>query len=229
MKHKSLDKISIIIPAAGIGRRMKSYGCKALLKINHKTLIDIQLETIKATIPNHEVILVTGFDSERLMSQTPNDIIKIENENYYSTNISRSISIGLRATKDNDQVLIILGDVLFNSASLENLDLTKSCIVLSNDMEECEVGCNITNKENLEYMMFDLGNKWGQIVYLTGKELKLFKKIIHNRNNDRKFCFEIINEVINQGGKFKCIYSKEIMIMDIDTSKDLKKAQEFIK
>lgn len=223
---KKNQKISIIIPAAGIGRRMKSYGCKSLLKINHKNLIDIQIDVIKDTIVDHEIILIVGFDGERLINQTPDDIIKIENENYYSTNISRSISMGLRATKDNDYVLIILGDVIFNNEAIQNIDFTKSCIVISNDMEESEVGCNISNKENLEYMMFDLSNKWGQILFLTGKELRLFKKIVSNRNNDRKFCFEIINEVLNQGGKFKCIVDKDIIAIDIDTSKDLKKAQE---
>ena len=80
----------------------------------------------------------------------------------------------------------------------------------------------------LEYMMFDLENKWGHIIYLTSKELTIFKKIIWNKQNEKKFCFEIINDVLSQGGKFKCIINKDIRVMDIDTSKDLNKAQEFI-
>ena len=221
--------IHIIIPAAGIGRRMKSYGCKSLLRINGEHLIDLQLETISKSVKSYDIILVTGFDSERLMYNTPEHIIKIENENYYSTNVARSIAMGMRATKDNEHILIIFGDLLFNTEALENIDLSRSCIVISEDMEESEVGCNISNKDNLEYMMFDLSNKWGHILYLTGKELRLFKKLIYNKQHDKKFCFEIINEVINQGGKFKCIIHDDIRIIDIDTSKDLQKAQELIK
>ena len=63
---------------------------------------------------------------------------------------------------------------------------------------------------------------------LNNQELDLFKKIIWSKNKDKKFCFEIINEVVNNGGKFKCIQDKDIKVIDIDTSKDLQKAQEFI-
>ena len=221
--------IKIIIPAAGIGRRMKSYGSKSLLRINGDYLIHQQLKVISQSIKSYEIILVAGFDSERLMNNTPEDIIKIENENYYNTNVSRSIAMGMRASQDHESILIIFGDLLFNREALENIDYSKSCIVISNHMEESEVGCNISNKDNLEYMMFDLNNKWGHVLYLTGKELRLFKKLIYNKQNDKKFCFEIINEVMNQGGKFKCIMNDNIKIIDIDTSKDLQKAQELIK
>ena len=220
--------IHVIIPSAGIGKRMKSYGCKSLLNIKNNKLIDIQINTINNVIPNKEIILITGFDSDRLIANSPNDIIKIENENYYQNNVSKSISIGLRATKDNNAILIIFGDVLLNTSALENLDFQQSCIIISEHMGESEVGCNINNSGYLEHMMFDLKNKWGHILYLTNKELRIFKKIIWNKQNEKKFCFEIINEVLSQNGKFKCIINKDIRVMDIDTSKDLNKAQEFI-
>lgn len=220
--------IHIIIPSAGIGRRMKSYGCKSLLTIKNDKLIDIQISNIKNTFPINEIILITGFDSDRLINNSPKDIIKIENEKYYENNVVRSIAIGLRATKDNDHVLIVFGDILFNQECLNKININESSIIISNDMDDSEVGCNINGKNQLEYMMFDLPNKWGHIIYLTSKELTIFKKIINNKNLEKKFCFEIINEVINQGGKFKCIMDKNIKSMDIDTSKDLQKAQEFI-
>lgn len=227
--HENIEDIiiHIIIPSAGIGRRMKSYGCKSLLTIKNEKLIDIQIKNIKKTIDKYEIILITGFDSDRLMNQSPPDIIKIENEKYYENNVSRSISMGLRATKENDHVLIIFGDILFNESAIKHINFSESCIIMSNNMSDNEVGCNINDKKYLEYMMFDLPNKWGHIIYLTSKELSLFKKIIWGKQTDKKFCFEIINEVINQGGKFKCIQDKNIKVIDIDTSKDLQKAQEF--
>lgn len=220
--------IHVIIPSAGLGRRMKSYGCKSLLYIQNEKLIDIQIKKINEIIPNNDIILITGFDSERLMNNSPKNIIKIENEKYYENNVVKSINIGLRATKDNNHVLILFGDILLNEKALEKIDYSRSCIVISNHMEEGEVGCNINDNGFLEYMMFDLPNKWGHIVYLTNKELTLFKKIINNKLSDKKFCFEILNDIINQGGKFKCIQDKEIKVMDIDTSKDLHIAQGFI-
>ena len=218
----------MIIPSAGIGRRMKSYGCKSLLNIKNNKLIDIQIKCIENVIPRNEIILITGFDSDRLMSQSPKNIIKIENEKYYENNVARSIDIGLKATKENDHILILFGDILLNEDTLKHINFQESSIVISNHMSDNEVGCNINTKGYLEYMMFDLPNKWGHIIYLTSKELTLFKKIIWNKQTDKKFCFEILNEVINHGGKFKCIIDNNIKVMDIDTSKDLQKAQEFI-
>ena len=228
--HEDINKmlIHVIIPSAGIGRRMKSYGCKSLLNIKNHKLIDIQIKCIENVIPRNEIILITGFDSDRLMSQSPKNIIKIENEKYYENNVARSIDIGLKATKENDHVLILFGDILLNEDALKHINFQESSIVISNDMSDNEVGCNINAKGYLEYMMFDLPNKWGHNIYLTSKELTLFKKIIWNKQTDKKFCFEILNEVINHGGKFKCIINNNIKVMDIDTSKDLQKAQEFI-
>ncbi|MHA2054831.1 MAG: NTP transferase domain-containing protein, partial [Candidatus Hodarchaeales archaeon] len=106
--------VHVIIPSAGIGRRMKSYGCKSLLNIKNNSLISLQLDLINDSIPNKEIVLVTGFDSDRLMNNSPDNIIKIENERYYESNVVRSIGMGLRAIKENDHVLIIFGDLLLN-------------------------------------------------------------------------------------------------------------------
>ena len=45
-----------------------------------------------------------------------------------------------------------------------------------------------------------------------------------DRKNKKKFGFEIINNVIDSGGKIKCIVDKSIKVVDIDTSKDLLRA-----
>ena len=228
--HEKLEEkvIHVIIPSAGVGRRMKSYGCKSLLNIKDKKLLDIQIDLINNHIPKYEIILITGFDSDRLMNSSPENIIKIENEKYYENNVCKSIGIGLRATKGNDFVLVIFGDILFNSAVLDHIDYDKSCLIISEHMSDNEVGCNINTKGILEYMMFDLPNKWGHIAYFTGKELNLLKKYILAKHSEKKFCFEIMNDIVSQGGKFKCISHKDIKVSDIDTSKDLQKAQEFI-
>jgi choline kinase len=228
--HEKLDEklIHVIIPSAGIGRRMKSYGCKSLLNIKDTKLIDLQIDLINAHIPQNEIILITGFDSERLMSNSPDDIIKIENEKYYENNVCKSIGAGLRATKNNNSVLIIFGDLLFNDEMFRQIDYNKSSLVISEYMSDNEVGCNINQKGMLEYMMFDLPNKWGHIALFTGKELALLKKYVWAKQSEKKFCFEVINDIVSQGGKFQCVRSEKIKIMDIDTSKDLQRAQEFI-
>ena len=41
------------------------------------------------------------------------------------------------------------------------------------------------------------------------------------------FCFEIINKVISKGNKVKCFSHERGKVMDIDTSKDLVKANKY--
>ena len=68
-------EISIVIPAAGMGRRMKSYGPKALIplpsdKTNPRTgesrgenitLIERQIHILIDCYPNAEIFIVVGF------------------------------------------------------------------------------------------------------------------------------------------------------------------------
>ena len=95
-------------------------------------------------------------------------------------------------------------------------------------MTKDEVGCNISNKR-AQYLIPDIENKWAQIAYLKGRELELFSKSVFNRDNDKKFGFEIINACIEMGGKFDTITPRNMKVTDIDTSKDLITAKKILK
>jgi len=222
------DAIDILIPAAGLGRRMKAYGPKPLIKIkNNTTIIDNQLSLLKKYIHCDKTILVCGFEADLVMNNTPDYLIKIENEHYETTNVARSIGMGLRAcTKD---VMIIYGDVVFNSNTLKGLSLNHSCIISSNNiMDENEVGCTVNAKGYVENFMYDLESKWGQIVLLKGKELRMARKYCWDSNNYNKFGFEILNKIISQGGKILSHNPSGSRILDVDTSKDVERAKTII-
>ena len=60
---KNNKKMTVIIPAAGAGRRMKSYGPKCLIDLTpNQTILDRQLEIINNTFKRTEIILVCGFE-----------------------------------------------------------------------------------------------------------------------------------------------------------------------
>ena len=81
IRGKKSQRYSIIIPSAGMGKRMRSYGPKSLIKVTpDKNIIDNQIEIINKNFNNHEVILVCGFEADKLMNNTPDNIVKIENE-----------------------------------------------------------------------------------------------------------------------------------------------------
>ena len=132
--------------------------------------------------------------------------------------------MALRAVK-TDRVLIVYGDLVFNDLALSKMDYSASCTSAKNDeFRQSEVGCIVDANGNITNMMYDLDIKWSQVLYLDGKELDLFKKISQEKKNKKMFGFEILNKVIDCGGKIKCIIDDSIEVVDIDTSKDLLRA-----
>ena len=224
-----INHINVIIPAAGIGRRMKSYGPKPLIKIGNSTIIKNQISVLQTYIPNANIILVCGFKADRLMNETPSNILKIENERYKQTNVVRSIGMGLRAVTNSFPVMIVYGDLVFNSEAIKHIHLKKSCIVVTDQgMGDEEVGCVMDHHRMLTNLMYDLPYKWGQIALFVNKELELLKELCWDERNSTKFGFEIINQIIDKGGNFKCVYNDKIKIVDIDSSKDILKAKEIL-
>mgnify|MGYP005818674281 FL=1 len=140
----SQDKIKIIIPAAGMGRRMKSYGPKSLIKIGNSTIIKNQINLLQTYIPNATIVLICGFKATVLMNETPNHILKIENEKYEQTSVVRSIGMGLRAISDCSKLLVVYGDLVFNSATLKNMTFKESSIIVTDQkMGNEEVGLSL--------------------------------------------------------------------------------------
>ena len=143
IKQRKEDPITVIIPAAGEGRRMKSYGPKSLIRLTKESVLERQIRIITKIIDNVNFIVVTGFECDKLMESCPDYFIKLENENYKITNVSRSISIALRAVKA-ERVLIIYGDLVFNERALSKMDYSASCTSARNDeFRQSEVGCII--------------------------------------------------------------------------------------
>ena len=215
-------KYSIVIPAAGIGSRMKKYGPKPLIKINNSNnLIDRQFKIIDSVFRWYEIILITGFQHNKIIKHVPSKIKTIYNNDYESTNVIHSINIGLNNCS-TDNVIILYGDLVFNKFAINLPFNLESMAVISNTMKSEEIGCNITNGY-VEQMFYGINNKWAQILFLQNKELELMKDFASQENNATKYGFEAVNHIISKGGKFKAIQPKQAKIIDIDTSLDLKR------
>ena len=224
IKASTSDELTVIIPSAGEGRRMKSYGPKSLIEIGNGTILERQIRIINKELGNVRFVIVTGFQCDKVMNCCPDHFVKLENENYEVTNVCRSLSIALRAVHTT-RVLVVYGDLVFNNKAISELDYTVSCTSASeDDYRNEEVGCVIDDKNNITNMMYDLKDKWNQILYLQDKELLFFKEICQDRKNKKLFGFEVLNKVLDLGGKIKCVRNKEIKVIDIDTSKDLLRA-----
>ena len=89
-------EISVVIPVAGMGHRMKSYGPKCLLPANQKeSILEKTIRNIKREYPNSDIIVVAGFESEKIIRKMPHFVRVVENQNYQETNVVESIRIGI--------------------------------------------------------------------------------------------------------------------------------------
>ena len=229
---KSLDAkgLDILIPAAGLGKRMKSHGPKSLIPIKYgQRILDRQVNLIDDYFKKYNLVIVCGFEADKLIAESPAEAIKIENELYENTNVARSISLGLRAIPSSKRLLLINGDLVFTDNMIGAMSYDYSCIFVSEQcMGDGEVGCIINEKGHLENLMYDLPVKWCQVAYFQGKELEELRNIACQRKNKKLFTFEIINKIIDRGGTFKCMKNPSVKVIDVDTSKDIKRAKEII-
>jgi choline kinase len=204
-----------------MGRRMKIYGPKSLVPVNdEQTILSRQLELIDSCFKRYEIILVGGFQHEKLESKITSKVKFIVNKEYERTNVLHSIGLGLNKVT-TDKVLIIYGDLVFNRECLFLPFNKESAIVVADSMKQEEVGC-IANDDILENIFYKLASKWAQIGFFTGQELELLKEIAKNPVNNMWFGFEAINKIISRGGQFKVFSPDNARAVDIDSSYDLK-------
>lgn len=222
-------KYSVIIPAAGMGNRMKSYGPKSLLLIpdTGMTILDNQLKHIYKYLPQAEIIIVAGFEAAKIRKYVNlkyKNVKVVVNEEYEATNVVRSIGIGLACAKYDD-VVVIYGDLIFNAYTLKVPFGSNSLVVVDGHgrMGDKEVGC-IVNGNLLERMMYTLPTKWAQIAYFKSKELDLLHRICQNRKFDVYFGFEIINIILNSGGQIAAYSPIRMKVTDVDSSKELEQS-----
>jgi len=218
----SQKKISVIITAAGYGKRMKSYGNKSLIEIGSRiNVIAHQINCINSLFSHCEIIVVVGFEADKVANNLPRGIRIVENERYETTNICRSISLGIKASI-YDNILIVPNDIMFNKELISNLPLDKSCLILdkNNEMPKESIGV-ICNNTRITHLAYSLETKWTTIGYLSGKESRRFQKLTHDRKNSNCDMFELVNIIIDRGGKFLARYPKNMKVTKIYNPKDI--------
>jgi choline kinase len=229
--NRNTRDLSIIIPAAGIGRRMKSYGPKPLIELSgFETVLSRQLRILRETFPKADIVVVVGYEAERIIRTLPLGMrLKVvENERYDETNVLRSIGMGLRAI-NHTNVMVIYGDLVFNSEAVTWATSNGSSLLVDTkgQIDEEEVGTTVVDGRvtNLSY---GLDTKWSQIMYLTGRELDLFKRMAWNSDRRMWFGYEALNMVVDNGGNLRAIEPRGVRVAEIDSSKDIERARAII-
>jgi choline kinase len=216
----------VIIPAAGMGRRMKSYGPKALIPLhNGETVLSRQIKLVRSVYGQVEIIVVAGFEAEKIRKAVDYKVKVVYNYDFETTNVARSIHIGLSISKCN-HTLIVYGDLVFNTNALIPCTSGSSRVLVDSRgrFGKTEVGVTVIDGK-ISTFSYGLPVKWGQIVYLQGKEIELFKKLLSDKKTVKFFGFEILNAMLNNGCALQAIEPQGLQIAEIDTSKDIEIAR----
>ena len=217
------EKLSVIIPAAGTGHRMKSYGPKCLLPVSTtETILHKIIANVKTVYPNSEVTVVVGFEADRVIKALPDDIRIIENQFYQETNVVESLRLALNSTVSQN-ALIIYGDLIFNTNAIDGLTDGESSIVVDskNSFKNEEVGVTIVDGIATNFA-YGLDTKWGQIIYLEDEALLLFKTLCANRKRNKMYPFELFIMIMNEVINIRAIEPTGMKIKEVDSLKDIK-------
>jgi len=219
------EGLSIIIPAAGMGHRMKSYGPKALIQLDSRnTIIERQIKILQKNYPKSEIFIVVGFEYEKIIKKLDKYSVRfINNPIHENTNVLYSIGLAIQAI-NTKSVMLVYGDLVFNEFAIKDM-FGKSRVIVDkkNMMGKEEVGITQDLENKVSNFAFGLELKWAQIAYITGRELELFRKIAIKKDSSQWFGYEGLNYVIENGGEFMACCPKKMKLLEIDTTKDLEK------
>tara|TARA_B100001146_G_C15757552_1_gene254394 strand:+ start:16 stop:438 length:423 start_codon:yes stop_codon:yes gene_type:complete len=120
----------------------------------------------------------------------------------------------------NNSILIISGDLIFNEYALNSVANEGSCVIIdsNNRISDDEIGVS-TNSGRVLNFAYGLDSKWCGIVFLQEKELQLAKNFC-TRDRSKMCSFEMLNYVINNGGKIRHIEPQNLSITKISSVKD---------
>lgn len=222
-KKMEADKKTIIIIASNPGYRMKSFGPKCLLK--DKTGVSIlehQIATLKTFYPSCDIIIVSGFESDKIARLRPSYTRLVENQLYETLNDVEDIRLALNNTMGNNAT-IIYGDIFF-AQNVLNCFRHDSCVLIdsSERMQSTDVGSTIVD-DKLSIMSLSLeANKWAKMVALAGKEFKLLRQFVNDRDNGKLFLFEALNYIVEKGGTINAErISPNHKLIHVESTKEL--------
>lgn len=218
-KEPQLPKnLSVIILASRFRLRMKLHGiCCNYKSYDGVFLLDHQVKTIRSVYPNADIVVVTGYETDKIAKRR-NGFRIVENQLYGDTNEVEDVRLGLNNVI-YDNVLVINGDVWFNSAAITTPIFSSVVFDSLNQLKNYDVGLTIF-EEKATILAFNLNRVWANLTLFCSNELRLLQSLC-TRINGRKFLFEIINDIIDKGGVFKAIQPPGMKIMKIDSNDNL--------
>ena len=225
-KGKQNNKLSVVLLSASMGYRTKSYGAKSLIPLSKNIcLLEHQIAAINHKYSNNEIVVVIGYETDKIMKRKIKGCRFVENLNYEETGEYEQLRLGLNNV-DNDNVLIINGSLYFNHGSINSTIPSHSYVTTTNNINsKLEVG-SITNDHELQCLSYGLDKDfWTEVAFFTGRELALLRSVVSDRAYNRFLYFEAINTIIDNKGVFQVYDNNDTSLFKIETIADIKQVK----
>lgn len=223
---------NIVILGAKPIKGMKSIGTISSVPVyGHKSILDLQLHNLKRRFHTDNIVYVRGYMGDKLSDIDHKEIKYVDNNHYSLKNNAYSLKLAAPYLKKYDSTLILFNKVLFHYKIFNYLTRNKdSKIIIDNSSKNFyKIGCNINSQTNIvNNLFYGLDNKLCGIYFLRGRENDMLMETLESRNNlDNEFVFEIINSIIEQGGRFSPMFVDHKLVNQIDSNSALKKTIKY--
>ena len=165
----------------------------SLKKIGGEYLISGQIDIIYNKFGREvDLVIVTGYESQPLISLIDRKVRIVHNENFDHTDFSHSVYLGLINTTTQSVFIVDGKKPLTGNEFVPSLD---SYVLVS---DSGEVGL-LLDKENVSHFSYGLPKKLGGVHYLRSDNIVRYLK----HHSENLLYHEILNLMIDDGAKFK--------------------------
>ena len=198
------DKPTAFIILCGKKSSKRGYKNIPLTPIDEaNALIDKQIKTIRDNYKNNEIIIVSGFEHEKIVSHVSKlgyENIRIaENKDYKNSNVLDGWKFALNIAVIKD-TYVIHGDRLFDESYIKQKIRKTHTFVHDFDKNNYDLGL-LYEDDNFINMSYGLPNVWSEIVFISKNDIGLFKNIINESKNRKIYSIEsflnIMSKIVN--------------------------------
>jgi choline kinase len=221
LTNTNSDKISVVILAAGLPKRMTSnLVSKLFIEVEKETIYQKYIKAVKRYVNDFEVVVVGGYLSSALYDKLPHNVIYVENNRYDTSNNGLSLKLGVQAATTKN-ILVLYDSLVVNEHLYKNVDFSQSFVISEKTglFDKKQPGL-IHNGGKLENVSYDIAEKWASVAYFTKHEYNTLKTLL-NDITEKTLAFELLNKLIDRKGSFT-VYNKDLLIKNIATNKDLR-------
>ena len=226
----------VVILAAGMGSRLGRSLPKPLTELSDgRTIMQQQMENIRFAFgPDVHITVVVGYKLEHIIEAFP-DVNFVYNEQYDTTNTSKSLMRALRASSTGG-VLWMNGDVVFDPAALvrasEWIVRDQSFVsVNTSSVSDEEVKYTTTAEGYIKELSKTVKGGLGEAVginYISAKDKAVLLRQL-TKVNDQDYFERGLELAIEQDGVLvEPVDISDLYAVEIDFAEDLERANLFV-